>query len=80
MPFCFAGFLRDCFGNYHLAFYFAGVPPLVGGLVLAVVPLIHQRKLRKQQQLESGKDKMLVLETVMNGELLPGSPAVEADI
>ncbi|KAL8181218.1 UNVERIFIED_CONTAM: hypothetical protein K2H54_049917 [Gekko kuhli] len=74
-----AWLLRDCFGNYHLAFYFAGIPPLVGGLVLAVVPLIHQRKLRKQQR-ESGKDKMLVLETVMNGELLPGSPAVEARI
>ncbi|XP_054852429.1 monocarboxylate transporter 8 [Eublepharis macularius] len=74
-----AGLLHDCFGNYHLAFYFAGVPPIVGGLVLAVVPVIHQRKLRKQQ-LDSGKDKMLVSETVMNGELLPGSPAVEAHI
>ncbi|XP_032993054.1 monocarboxylate transporter 8 [Lacerta agilis] len=72
-----AGFLGEHFENYHLAFYFAGVPPIVGGLVLSVVPLIHQRQLRKKR-LDSGKDKMLVSETIMNGELLPGSPAMEA--
>ncbi|XP_062998157.1 monocarboxylate transporter 8 [Elgaria multicarinata webbii] len=74
-----AGLLRDHFGNYHFAFYFAGVPPIVGGLVLAVVPLIHQRQLR-QKRLVFGKDKMLVSETMMNGELLPGSPVTEAHI
>lgn len=74
---CFVGFLGEHFGNYHLAFYFAGVPPIVGGLVLSLVPLIHQRQLRKKR-LDSGKDKMLVSETIMNGELLPGSPAMEA--
>uniref|UniRef100_A0A8D0H927 Monocarboxylate transporter 10 n=1 Tax=Sphenodon punctatus TaxID=8508 RepID=A0A8D0H927_SPHPU len=72
-----AGYLHDYFGNYHLAFYFAGIPPIVGGLVLAVVPLIHQRMLKKQR-LDSRKGKMLVSETVMNGELLPGSPTTEA--
>ncbi|NXG32679.1 MOT8 protein, partial [Dromaius novaehollandiae] len=74
-----AGYLNDYFGNYHVSFYFAGVPPIVGGLVLAVVPLVHQRMLKKQR-LDSGKDKMLVSETVMNGELLPGCPASEAHI
>ncbi|CAM4613858.1 monocarboxylate transporter 8 [Lepidochelys kempii] len=72
-----AGYLHDYFGNYYLAFYLAGVPPIIGGLVLSVVPLIHQRMLKKQQ-MDSGKDKMLVSETVMNGELLPGCPATEA--
>ncbi|XP_072837364.2 monocarboxylate transporter 8 isoform X1 [Pogona vitticeps] len=74
-----AGFLRDHFGTYHFAFYFAGIPPIVGGLVLALVPLIHQGQLKKKR-LDSGKDKMLVSETVLNGELLPGSPAMEAHI
>ncbi|XP_038272681.1 monocarboxylate transporter 8 [Dermochelys coriacea] len=72
-----AGYLHDYFGNYYLAFYLAGVPPIIGGLVLSVVPLIHRRMLKKQQ-MDSGKDKMLVSETVMNGELLPGCPATEA--
>ncbi|NXC28903.1 MOT8 protein, partial [Campylorhamphus procurvoides] len=72
-----AGYLNDYFGNYDAAFYFAGVSPIVGGLVLSVVPLVHQRMLKKQR-LDSGKDKMLVSEAVVNGELLPGCPASEA--
>ncbi|XP_067404364.1 monocarboxylate transporter 8 [Emydura macquarii macquarii] len=74
-----AGYLHDYFGNYHLAFYFAGVPPIIGGLVLSVVPMVHQRMLKKQQ-MDSSKDKMLVSESVVNGELLPGCPATEAHI
>lgn len=72
-----SGYLNDYFENYDAAFYFAGVPPIIGGLVLAVVPLVHQRMLKKQR-LDSGKDKMLVSEAVVNGELLPGCPASEA--
>ncbi|OPJ89755.1 monocarboxylate transporter 8 [Patagioenas fasciata monilis] len=72
-----AGYLNDYFGNYDAAFYFAGVPPIIGSLVLSVVPLVHQRMLKKQR-LDSGKDKMLVSETTVNGELLPGCPASEA--
>ncbi|XP_070615757.1 monocarboxylate transporter 8 [Erythrolamprus reginae] len=71
-----AGLLRDYFGNYKLAFYFAGVPPIIGGLILAFVPLIHQYQLKKER-LDSGKDKMLGSELVPNGELLPGSPSTE---
>ncbi|XP_019343482.2 monocarboxylate transporter 8 [Alligator mississippiensis] len=74
-----AGYLHDYFGTYHPSFYFAGIPPIIGGLVLSVVPLVHQRMLKKQQP-DSGKDKMLVSETVMNGELLPGCPTTEAHI
>ncbi|KAJ7310549.1 hypothetical protein JRQ81_007482, partial [Phrynocephalus forsythii] len=74
-----AGVLRDHFGTYRFAFYFAGIPPIVGGLVLAVVPLMQQRQVKKKR-LDSGKDKMLISETVLNGELLPGSPAMEAHI
>ncbi|NXU59296.1 MOT8 protein, partial [Turnix velox] len=72
-----AGYLNDYFENYDAGFYFAGVPPIIGGLVLSVVPIIHQRMLKKQH-LDPGKDKMLVSEVVVNGELLPGCPASEA--
>uniref|UniRef100_A0A8C4J874 Monocarboxylate transporter 10 n=1 Tax=Dromaius novaehollandiae TaxID=8790 RepID=A0A8C4J874_DRONO len=65
-----AGYLNDYFGNYHVSFYFAGVPPIVGGLVLAVVPLVHQRMLKKQR-LDSGKDKMLVSTRTPRHTLLP---------
>lgn len=71
------GYFNDYFQNYHAGFYFAGVPPIIGGLVLSVVPLVHQRMLQKQR-LDSGKDKMLTPEAVVNGELLPGCPASEA--
>nr|XP_009942875.1 PREDICTED: LOW QUALITY PROTEIN: monocarboxylate transporter 8 [Opisthocomus hoazin] len=74
-----AGYLNDYFENYDAAFYFAGVPPIIGALVLSVVPLVHQRMLKKQR-LDPGKDKMLVSEAVVNGELLPGSPASEAHV
>lgn len=47
--------------------------------MLSVVPLVHQRMLKKQR-LDSGKDKMLSSEAVVNGELLPGCPASEAHI
>ncbi|KAM4663957.1 monocarboxylate transporter 8 [Discoglossus pictus] len=72
-----AGLLRDYSGNYDLAFYLAGVPPLVGALVLLSVPLIHGRDLRTQQ-LEAEKEK--AQDSVVNGELLPGSPVTDARV
>jgi len=37
------GLLHDYFGNFTLAFSLAGVPPVVGAVVLFLVPLIHRR-------------------------------------
>ncbi|XDV37757.1 hypothetical protein PO909_007313 [Leuciscus waleckii] len=34
-----AGLLRDHFKNYYVAFYLAGIPPIVGGIVMFFVPL-----------------------------------------
>ncbi|KAK6299212.1 hypothetical protein J4Q44_G00307220 [Coregonus suidteri] len=42
-----AGLLRDYCGDYNMAFYLAGCPPIVGGMVLFFVPLIHRRQQRK---------------------------------
>uniref|UniRef100_A0A4W4F606 Major facilitator superfamily (MFS) profile domain-containing protein n=1 Tax=Electrophorus electricus TaxID=8005 RepID=A0A4W4F606_ELEEL len=36
-----AGLLHDQLGNYCLAFYLAGVPPLIGGLLLLFIPRMH---------------------------------------
>lgn len=43
-----AGYLRDRMGNYDLAFYLAGVPPLVGGAMLCSIPWVERR--RKQRE------------------------------
>nr|XP_046172775.1 monocarboxylate transporter 8-like isoform X3 [Oncorhynchus gorbuscha] len=45
-----SGLLHDHFGDYHMAFYLAGVPPLVGGVLLFFVPNIHQCLLEGQQE------------------------------
>ncbi|XP_068103677.1 monocarboxylate transporter 8 [Hyperolius riggenbachi] len=70
-----AGLLRDLRGSYDLAFYIAGIPPLVGALVLLSVPLVHERDLKKA---EAGKEK--AQDSVVNGELLPGSPVTDARV
>ncbi|XP_022380016.1 monocarboxylate transporter 8 [Enhydra lutris kenyoni] len=74
-----AGLLRNCFGDYHVAFYFAGVPPIIGAIILFFVPLMHQRMFKKEQR-DSSKDKMLAPDADPNGELLPGSPVPEEPI
>ncbi|XP_053160964.1 monocarboxylate transporter 10 isoform X2 [Hemicordylus capensis] len=43
-----AGILRDHLGNYDLAFYLAGVPPIIGGVVLCFIPWVHGKKKSKQ--------------------------------
>ncbi|XP_057345227.1 monocarboxylate transporter 10 [Manis pentadactyla] len=41
-----AGLLRDKLGSYDLAFYLAGIPPLVGGAILCFIPWVHSKKQR----------------------------------
>ncbi|XP_069743727.1 monocarboxylate transporter 10 [Narcine bancroftii] len=45
-----AGFLRDSLGDYKLAFYLAGVPPMIGGLILCTIPWIQYRKRKRQEK------------------------------
>ncbi|XP_010892676.1 monocarboxylate transporter 8 isoform X2 [Esox lucius] len=80
-----AGLLHDIFGDYHMAFYLAGVPPIVGGLVLFLVPLIHQRQQRILGGQSGGaEDHMLPPVTTpkdcSNGDLLPGYTDIETHI
>ncbi|XP_041075512.1 monocarboxylate transporter 8-like [Polyodon spathula] len=76
-----AGILHDYFGNYHVAFYLAGVPPIIGGTVLFFVPLIYHWNQRCRQQEDHCKDKMLPSESnAVNGDLLPGFTDVETRV
>ncbi|CAK6971981.1 monocarboxylate transporter 8 [Scomber scombrus] len=84
-----AGLLRDYFGNYKVAFSLAGVPPMVGGMVLFFVPLIHFRLQRGQASLEETSTTAHMLSTgqtagepksCSNGDILPGYTDVETHI
>ncbi|KAK2883409.1 hypothetical protein QQF64_016992 [Cirrhinus molitorella] len=43
-----AGFLRDRLGSYDVAFYLAGIPPIIGGAVLCLIPWVEARRKRKE--------------------------------
>ncbi|XP_055728900.1 monocarboxylate transporter 10-like [Salvelinus fontinalis] len=49
-----AGFLRDRLGSYDVAFYLAGIPPIVGGAVLCLIPWVEARRIKREQ--EAAKD------------------------
>ncbi|TWW55665.1 monocarboxylate transporter 8 [Takifugu flavidus] len=61
-----AGLLHDYFGNYTVAFSLAGVPPMVGGMVLFFVPLVHRR-------LQRGRAASSPEETATTAHMLPSS-------
>lgn len=46
----YPGFLRDRLGDYNVAFYLAGIPPLIGGAVLCVIPWVEARRKRKEAE------------------------------
>ncbi|XP_068596798.1 monocarboxylate transporter 8 [Brachionichthys hirsutus] len=82
-----AGLLHDYFGNYTVAFSLAGVPPILGGIVLFFVPLTHRRLRRDQAEEISTTAHMLPttqpseeLRSCSNGDVLPGYTDVETHI
>lgn len=84
-----AGLLHGYFGNYTVAFSLAGVPPMVGGVVLFFVPLIHRRLQRGQASLEETSTTAHMLpsappaeepKSCSNGDILPGYTDVETHI
>lgn len=56
-----AGLLRDKLGSYDVAFYLAGIPPLIGGAVLCFIPWVHSKKQREVTKTTGGEkmEKML---------------------
>ncbi|XP_064829344.1 monocarboxylate transporter 8-like [Oncorhynchus masou masou] len=80
-----AGLLHDYCGDYNVAFYLAGGPPIVGGIVLFFVPLIHRRQQRAFAGQDGGpdvpsRDHMLPPAACSNGNMMPGYTDVETHI
>uniref|UniRef100_A0A8D0CB28 Monocarboxylate transporter 10 n=1 Tax=Salvator merianae TaxID=96440 RepID=A0A8D0CB28_SALMN len=59
-----AGLLRDHLGTYDVAFYLAGVPPLIGGAVLCFIPWVHEKtkKPKEKASPEEGETVEKILE------------------
>ncbi|XP_036438415.1 monocarboxylate transporter 10 [Colossoma macropomum] len=62
-----AGFLRDRLGSYDVAFYLAGIPPIIGGAVLCLIPWVEQREKRKQQKKKDQETAHTMLEHTPGG-------------
>uniref|UniRef100_A0A1A8PY99 Monocarboxylate transporter 10 n=2 Tax=Nothobranchius rachovii TaxID=451742 RepID=A0A1A8PY99_9TELE len=84
-----AGILHDHFGDYTVAFSLAGVPPMVGGVVLFFVPLIHRRLQRGHALPEETSTTAHMLPSTppaeeprscSNGDILPGYTDIETHI
>ncbi|XP_055041768.2 monocarboxylate transporter 10 [Misgurnus anguillicaudatus] len=54
-----AGFLRDRLGSYDVAFYLAGIPPIIGGAVLCLIPWVEAKRRRKDEEGADVAEKML---------------------
>lgn len=44
-----AGFLRDRLGSYDVAFYLAGIPPIIGGALLCLIPWVEAKRKKKEK-------------------------------
>ncbi|KAM9377613.1 monocarboxylate transporter 8 [Pholidichthys leucotaenia] len=82
-----AGLLHGYFGDYTVAFSLAGVPPMVGAVVLFFVPLIHCKLQRGSPEERSTTAHMLPPppsaeepKSCSNGDILPGYTDVETHI
>ncbi|XP_075410101.1 monocarboxylate transporter 10 [Tenrec ecaudatus] len=64
-----AGLLRDNLGSYDVAFYLAGIPPLVGGAVLCFIPWIHNKTQGGTNQSPGGEKMEKMLEENQNSVL-----------
>lgn len=79
--FLFPGLLRDKLGTYDVAFYLAGVPPLIGGAILCFIPWVHERqKLKERAKPVDGEttEKMLENESTLVSDSTE-KPAKELD-
>ncbi|XP_015417130.1 PREDICTED: monocarboxylate transporter 10 isoform X2 [Myotis davidii] len=69
-----AGLLREKLGSYDVAFYLAGVPPLIGGAILCLIPWIHSKKQREINKTTAGEKMEKMLEN--QNSLLSSSPGI----
>jgi len=52
-----AGFLRDKLGSYDVAFYLAGIPPIIGGLLLCLIPWVEAKNKRREKEKAASTEK-----------------------
>ncbi|XP_016379157.1 monocarboxylate transporter 10 [Sinocyclocheilus rhinocerous] len=70
-----AGFLRDRLGSYDVAFYLAGIPPIIGGAVLCLIPWVEARRRSKEAQpATEATEKMLESKSGAQVEVKPEEP------
>ncbi|XP_060907331.1 monocarboxylate transporter 10 [Labrus mixtus] len=70
-----AGFLRDRLGSYDVAFYLAGIPPLIGGAVLCLIPWVEARRRRQEMEAAALSKDQGVTEKMMENEKAQGDAA-----
>nr|XP_020492339.1 monocarboxylate transporter 10 [Labrus bergylta] len=70
-----AGFLRDRLGSYDVAFYLAGIPPLIGGAVLCLIPWVETRRRRQEMEAAALSKDQGVTEKMMENEKAQGDAA-----
>ncbi|XP_029966242.1 monocarboxylate transporter 10 isoform X2 [Salarias fasciatus] len=69
-----AGFLRDKLGTYDLAFYLAGIPPVIGGALLCLIPWVEARRrraLQKEAKLKEAEVSQKMIEHEKSQEEAP---------
>ncbi|XP_063351606.1 monocarboxylate transporter 10 [Pelmatolapia mariae] len=62
-----AGYLRDKMGYYDMAFYLAGVPPIIGGALLCLIPWVEAKRKRREKK-EAVKGEQDTAQKMMNHE------------
>lgn len=71
-----AGLLHDKLGSYDVAFYLAGIPPFLGGVVLCLIPWIHSKKQRKSSKNAGGGGEKMERMLDNQSSLLSGSSGI----
>ncbi|XP_036405473.1 monocarboxylate transporter 10 [Megalops cyprinoides] len=70
-----AGFLRDKLSSYNVAFYLAGIPPIIGGAVLCLIPWVEARRKRREREVLPD-DAVKVLDYKKNNSECPPEGAI----
>lgn len=72
------GFLRDRLGSYDEAFYLAGIPPIIGGAVLCLIPWLEARRKRREKEEALSRDQDVTKKMLETEKTLEHKKAQEA--
>lgn len=76
---CLAGFLRDKLGSYDVAFYLAGIPPLIGGILLCFIPWVELKRRRAEKKEAQSKDRDVTQKMIEHGKTQEEAKSKELD-